>query len=131
MILVTATCEPPSCAAMLPQKFSAATTVSTEEPADVEGAAAVLVPFPQPARRRARLTESPIPRAVQGVDRMLDLTTGNYNGNDSHCKLAVDNCSQSVSQPRKWWGGYVPFFFAPGVFPSSTEMFEGRRPGRT
>src|SRR6266481_4520772 len=76
MILVTATCEPPSCAAMLPQKFSAATTVSTEEPADVEGAAAVLVPFPQPARRGARLTESPIPRAVQGVDRMLDLTTG-------------------------------------------------------
>src|SRR4051812_34477298 len=32
MMLVTLTWEPPSCAARLPQKFSAATTVITDEP---------------------------------------------------------------------------------------------------
>jgi hypothetical protein len=59
---------------MLPQKFSAATTVSTvepDEPGDAEVPVAVLVPFPQPAR--SRVSPSPSPRAVHPVDRLLAL----------------------------------------------------------
>src|SRR5882672_7541525 len=74
MMLVTATCEPPSCAARLPQKFSAATTVIggvPEELCDAPVVATGVLPFPQPARSRA----SPAPRAAQRAGSMLALMT--------------------------------------------------------